>query len=220
MSEYDGRFDSLSTARPGSRTRCARRSSDGAGRDNRARIRSRCRPACALRRCTTACRRAPPPDRRSRARSFPACLRDGLAALLLGRPRRFAHDRHRGVADAVGQRFPALDRDALPAGLRNQPRYRAYRVEVFDDHARVVERRAVVEHQHRHLAERIVRRHDRSLAHGDASTSSQSIFFSASAMRTLRAYGLVGDASSFIVDCQGWNGVAQDGQCRRYAQQD
>jgi hypothetical protein len=60
---------------------------------------------------------------------------DRLAALLLGGPRRFAHDRHRGIAHAVSQCFPALDGDALPAGLGDQPRYRAHRVEVFDDHA-------------------------------------------------------------------------------------
>src|SRR5262249_44177713 len=45
---------------------------------------------------------------------------------------------------------------ALTAGLGDQPRHGAHRIEVFDDHARVEQVGSVVEHQHGNLAERIV----------------------------------------------------------------
>jgi hypothetical protein len=65
-------------------------------------------------------------------------------------------DRSGRVADAVGQRLPFLDGDALAGGLGNEPRHRTHEVYVLDDDARVVDLRAVVEDQHWQLAERIV----------------------------------------------------------------
>ena len=111
----------------------------------------------APRRCTTPCRSSSRASSATPAidlllagaRSSPCSAAWPAACARARSPRR--------VADAVGQRFPALDRDALPVGLRNEPRHRAHRVEVFDDHARVEQARAVVQHQHRHLAQRIVR---------------------------------------------------------------
>jgi hypothetical protein len=61
------------------------------------------------------------------------------------------------VTHAVGERFPAPHRDALAVVLRNQPRDGRGVVEELDDDARIVERRAVIEHQRRDLAQRIVR---------------------------------------------------------------
>ena len=45
------------------------------------------------------------------------------------------------------------------AGSGNQPRHRAHDVDVLDDDARIVQVRAVVEDEHRQLAERVVRVH-------------------------------------------------------------
>ena len=70
---------------------------------------------------------------------------DPFVALQVRRTAPFDDDRRRCIADAVGQRFPFLDGDALPCGLRNEARYRAHQVDVLDDDARIVEMRAVVE---------------------------------------------------------------------------
>jgi hypothetical protein len=83
--------------------------------------------------------------------------RDPFVALQRGGPPALDHDRRCRVADAVGERFPLLDGDALARRLRDQPRHRAHEVDVLDDDARIVEMRAVVEDQHRQLAERVVR---------------------------------------------------------------
>ena len=80
---------------------------------------------------------------------------DPFVALQIRRPAPLDDDRRRRIADAVGERFPFLDGDPLPRRLGNQPRHRAHEVDVFDDDARVVQMRAVVEDQHRQLAERV-----------------------------------------------------------------
>src|SRR5882672_9634090 len=66
-----------------------------------------------------------------------------------------------GVEHAVGKRFPAPHLDALARVGGNQPQQRRGAVEEGDDDARVEKGRAVVEHQHRHLSERIEIRRDR-----------------------------------------------------------
>src|SRR5512143_2444186 len=74
-----------------------------------------------------------------------ALARDPLFALLPRRPLALEEDRARRVADPVGERLPALDRDALPRRLRDEAAHRARAVQVFDDDPRIEEPRAVVE---------------------------------------------------------------------------
>ena len=68
-------------------------------------------------------------------------------------------DQHGRFRDPVSQRFPALDLDAFIEGVGYEFRPGCRCVEVLHDHRRVVERAAVVEHQRRHLAERVELRH-------------------------------------------------------------
>ena len=81
---------------------------------------------------------------------------EGLAPLLLV-PLRFQAHQDARVEHAVGERLPTAYRDAFAFLLRDEPADRRRAVEEFDDDARVVERRAVVEDQRRDLAERVVR---------------------------------------------------------------
>jgi hypothetical protein len=59
------------------------------------------------------------------------------------------------VKQAVGQRLPGLDLDALAAAGRDQLAHGAEGVEVLDDHARVEHRLAAIEHLAGHLAQRV-----------------------------------------------------------------
>src|SRR5262245_18936787 len=57
------------------------------------------------------------------------------------------------VDDPVGERLPAAHLDALAVSRRDELADRRHPVEELADHARVVERGPVLEHQDRHLAE-------------------------------------------------------------------
>ena len=61
----------------------------------------------------------------------------------------------RGVAHAIGQSFPALDRDAIARRFRDQPVHGRQAVEVFNDDARVEQSGTVVHDQRRNFTERI-----------------------------------------------------------------
>ncbi|MNT00679.1 hypothetical protein D3C72_1351190 [compost metagenome] len=61
----------------------------------------------------------------------------------------------RCVEQAVGQRLPAADFQALAPALRDQPADRRQGVDIFDDHARIEDRAAVFHDQARHFAERV-----------------------------------------------------------------
>src|SRR6267378_4201090 len=62
---------------------------------------------------------------------------------------------HSRVQHAVGERFPAPRFDALAVSCGYQPRNRRSVVQKPDDHARVEQRPAVVEHERGYLAERV-----------------------------------------------------------------
>jgi hypothetical protein len=88
------------------------------------------------------------------------------AALVRLAARVLETDEHGGIEQPVGQRLPAAHVDALPACRRDEALDRREVVEVFDDHARIEDRGAVVEHQTRDLARRIGLR-DRGLRRPD-----------------------------------------------------
>ena len=129
-------------------------------RPRRARRRTRCRPCsgCAAAEVRLA---SPAP---SRAPRCPAFTLSSWRAIHAGSWRaasrlRSRNDGDAGVGDAVAQRLVAAHaararRD--PPGCSSPPRDR---VEVLADHARVVDRLAVVHHQRGHLVERVVARH-------------------------------------------------------------
>jgi len=60
-----------------------------------------------------------------------------------------------GVEQAVAQRFPGAHLDPLAARRRNELAHRRQRVDVLDDHARIENRFTTVQHQARHLAQRV-----------------------------------------------------------------
>src|SRR5689334_11828912 len=82
---------------------------------------------------------------------------DPFVALEMRRTPALDDDRRRRVANTVRQGFPFLDGDPLSSRLGNEPRYRTDEIDVLDDDARIVQMRAVVENEHRQLAERVVR---------------------------------------------------------------
>ena len=79
-----------------------------------------------------------------------------LGTLLPLRTQRFEPRADRGIHQSVAERLPALDQDALTRRFWNQATHRTNQVDVLDDDARIEEIGAVLEHEHRHLAERIM----------------------------------------------------------------
>ena len=79
--------------------------------------------------------------------------------LFLRSPAALVDQQDRSIKDAVAKCVQALRCDALHAAARQDAPAAGKFVETFEDHARVVDRRAVVEDQHRNLAERVLRPH-------------------------------------------------------------
>ncbi len=68
----------------------------------------------------------------------------------------FVHDQDRGLADAVGQPRQRQRLEARPAARRQQALAARDLLQELDDHAAVVDRRAVGQHETGHLAERVL----------------------------------------------------------------
>ena len=70
-------------------------------------------------------------------------------------PNRWCDDETNSSSQAVGDGFPALDGDAITRRLWDQAMHRRQSVKIFNDDARIEQRRAVVHDQCGHFAERI-----------------------------------------------------------------
>ena len=79
-----------------------------------------------------------------------------ILAALLRVPHRLVAHQQPGVEHAVGERLPAAHGNTVAHVFRDQAADRRRVVEKLDDDARIVERRAVVEHERGDLAERVV----------------------------------------------------------------
>ena len=80
---------------------------------------------------------------------------DPLGALLLRRPAALEHDCSRRIQQAVSECFPALDVNTLASRLGDQFTHGRHGIQIFHDHAGIVDGCAVIGEQHRDLAERI-----------------------------------------------------------------
>jgi hypothetical protein len=83
-------------------------------------------------------------------------------ALLFGRFAILMIDEHSRFGNAIPERLPAPDLDALVQGRRDEFGPAAYCIEVFHDYGRIVEAAAIIQHERRDFSERVQLRYSRA----------------------------------------------------------